>query len=44
MWMHSRVASRHDQVHLLFSTLGRTDIETLATAITNVLCLHSEVP
>ena len=43
MWMHSRVASRDDQVHRLFSKFRRTDIETLATAITNNLCLYSEV-
>jgi hypothetical protein len=43
MWMHSRVASRDDQLQRLFSKFRRTDIETLATAITNILCLHSEV-
>lgn len=43
MWIHSRVASRHDQVHRLFSTFRRTDIETVATATTNILCLDSEV-
>jgi hypothetical protein len=41
--MHSRVASRDDQVHRLFSKFRRTDIETPAMAITNILCLHSEV-
>jgi hypothetical protein len=43
MWVHSKVASRDDQVHQLFSKFRRMDIETLATAITNILCLHCEV-
>jgi hypothetical protein len=43
MWVHSKVASRDEQVHQLFSKFRRTDIETLATAITNILCLHCEV-
>ena len=37
MWVHSTVASRDDQVHRLFSKFRRMDIETLATAITNIL-------
>ena len=43
MWVQSTVVSRHDQLHRLFSKFRRTDIENLATAITNILCLHSEV-